>query len=62
MSRMRKAGIGLGGLVLAGALVWAMWPEPAAVDMGTVARGPMQVTVSAEGITRVCGYGNLEAR
>lgn len=53
MSRMRKAGIGLGGLVLAGALVWAMWPEPAAVDMGTVARGPMQVTVSAEGITRV---------
>ncbi|MCC5971310.1 MAG: HlyD family efflux transporter periplasmic adaptor subunit [Pararhodobacter sp.] len=53
MSRIRKAGIGLGGLVLAGALVWAMWPEPAAVDLATVSRGPMQVTISAEGITRV---------
>ena len=53
MSRIRKAGIGLGGLALAGALVWALWPDPAAVDMARVERGPMQVTLSAEGITRV---------
>lgn len=53
MSRIRKAGIGLGGLALAGALVWALWPDPAAVDMAVVTRGPMQVTLSAEGITRV---------
>lgn len=53
MSRIRKAGIGLGGLALAGALVWALWPDPAAVDMAHVERGPMQVTLSAEGITRV---------
>ncbi|HHX91056.1 MAG TPA: HlyD family efflux transporter periplasmic adaptor subunit [Paracoccus sp.] len=53
MSRMRKVGIWLGGLAQAGALAWALWPEPAAVDMGMVTRGPMQVTLSAEGITRV---------
>lgn len=53
MSQIRKAGIGLGGLGLLGALVWAMWPEPSAVDMAVVTRGPMQVTISAEGITRV---------
>jgi len=53
MSGIRKAGIGLGGLALAGALVWAMWPDPVAVDMAVVTRGPMQVTISAEGITRV---------
>lgn len=53
MSRMRKAGIGLGGIALAGAMVWALWPDPAAVDMAFVTRAPMQVTLSAEGITRV---------
>jgi len=53
MSRIRKAGIGLGTVALAGALVWALWPDPAAVDMATVSRAPMQGTLSAEGITRV---------
>ncbi|MCC5988264.1 MAG: HlyD family efflux transporter periplasmic adaptor subunit [Pararhodobacter sp.] len=50
---MRKASMGLGGLALAGALVWALWPEPAAVDVGEVTRGPMQVSLLAEGVTRV---------
>lgn len=53
MGIMRKAAIGAGGLALAGALVWALWPEPAAVDVGEVTRGPLQVSVLAEGITRV---------
>lgn len=46
----------LGGLVLvllAGAGVWAFRPDPLRVDLVTVRAGPMQVTVAAEGITRV---------
>ena len=35
------------------ALVWAFWPEPVPVDMAEVRQAPMQVTVSAEGVTRV---------
>lgn len=33
--------------------VWAFQPEPIAVDLATVERGPMQVTVNQEGRTRV---------
>ncbi|HSF65412.1 MAG TPA: HlyD family efflux transporter periplasmic adaptor subunit [Paracoccaceae bacterium] len=40
-----------GGVGLA--LIWAMWPRPVAVDLVTVEVAPMEVTVAAEGITRV---------
>lgn len=53
MSGIRKAGFGVGALALAGALVWALWPDPAVVDLAVVTRAPMQVTLGAEGITRV---------
>jgi HlyD family secretion protein len=47
----------VGYLVLAIAicllLVWAFRPTPVRVSVGTVARGPLQVTVDAEGKTRV---------
>lgn len=39
-------------LVLGG-LVWALLPAPIAVDLVTARRGPMQVTVSAEGISLI---------
>ncbi len=39
--------------LLIGALVYAFWPRPESVDLGKVTRGPMQVTVNAEGQTRV---------
>jgi HlyD family secretion protein len=35
------------------ALVWLFWPKAVAVDFATAARGPLQVTVSDEGETRV---------
>lgn len=38
------------GLVLL--LAWLLWPKPVAVDFATIARGPLQVTVSDEGETR----------
>ncbi len=53
MSLMRKLGIGLGGIGLAGALVWALWPQPTAVDLAPVIRAPMQGVVAAQGVTRV---------
>ncbi|WP_209426070.1 HlyD family efflux transporter periplasmic adaptor subunit [Pararhodobacter sp. SW119] len=53
MASLRMIGIGVGALALAGAVVWAVWPEPTAVDMARVSRAPLQVTVGAEGITRV---------
>lgn len=38
------AGIGLG---------WFAWPRPVPVDLATISRGPMEVTVEEEGRTRV---------
>jgi HlyD family secretion protein len=35
------------------ALVWLFWPKAVAVDFAIAARGPLQVTVSDEGETRV---------
>ena len=34
-------------------LAWAFRPEPLAVDLAVATRGPMEVTLSAEGVTRV---------
>ncbi len=48
--RLTLAAIGLG---LAGATAWALWPQPAPVDMAVLARGPLRETVAAEGMTRV---------
>src|SRR6266568_1007561 len=40
------------GLGLA-ALVWYAWPAPILVDLATVAKGPMEVTVDDDGKTEV---------
>src|SRR5215472_4364938 len=40
------------GVVLAGAVRLA-WPQPVAVDLATVAKGPMEVTVDDDGKTEV---------
>jgi HlyD family secretion protein len=45
-------GIGLGALALAGAVVWAVWPNPRPSTWPRQPR-PLQVTVAAEGMTRV---------
>ena len=43
----------IGFAALAGLLAVALWPRPAAVDLATVNRGPLVVTVDEEGVTRV---------
>ena len=40
-------------LIVAAALAWSFWPQPVAIDIAQVARGPFQVTVEDEGRTRV---------
>lgn len=39
--------------IAAAALVWFAWPAPLAADVATVARGPMEVTVSDDGKAHV---------
>jgi HlyD family secretion protein len=38
---------------LAGAMVWALLPQPVPVDIAEIGRGSLQVTVNEEGRTRV---------
>jgi HlyD family secretion protein len=38
---------------IAGAAAWALWPKPVLVDTETIARGPLEVTVEDEGVTRI---------
>lgn len=40
-------------LGLVGAIAWAFWPQPQAVDFAVVQRGPMVVTVDEDGKTRI---------
>jgi len=49
----RTFGIVIVSLVVIAGLVFAFWPEPAPVDLATVTRGPMMVTIDEEGETRV---------
>ena len=53
MSKIRIAVISVAAIAAAGALTWAFWPEPVPVDLATVERGPLEVTVSANGVTRI---------
>jgi HlyD family secretion protein len=43
----------VGALILVALIVIGLWPKAQPVELGTVVRGPMQVTVDEEGMTRV---------
>lgn len=45
----------IGGLLVAG-LLYALWPERAAVDTGAVTRGKMSVAITDDGVTRADEY------
>jgi HlyD family secretion protein len=49
-----KRTLGIVALVaLAGSAVWFAWPRPIAVDLATLTKGPMEVTIDDEAKTRV---------
>src|ERR671918_548364 len=48
----RAIWLALSGVVLA-AVAWFAWPRPIPVDLATVTRGPMEVTIEDEAKTRV---------
>lgn len=50
---VRRGIAGLSGLAVIALIAWALWPQPVPVDMATVTRGPLEVTVEDEGITRI---------
>ena len=50
---VRRSVIVLIGLGIAALIVWALLPQPVPVDMATIKRGPLEVTVEDEGITRI---------
>jgi HlyD family secretion protein len=49
----RTIKIGLAAAAVAALAVWAFRPQPVPADFATVTRGPLEVTVSEEGRTRV---------
>lgn len=52
MARWGRVLAGVAALAVGAAAVWALMPDALAVELVTVAEGPMEVTVSAEGKTR----------
>lgn len=57
----RTLGLGLGGGLIAAAVVWALWPQPTLVDLATVTRGPMQGEITAQGVTRARDTSSITA-
>jgi HlyD family secretion protein len=49
----RRSVIVLVGLAIAALIVWALLPQPVPVDMVAISRGPLEVTVEDEGVTRI---------
>ena len=49
----RRILAGVGIAAVAGLIWLAFRPQPVPVDLAVVARGPMEVTVEAEGVTRI---------
>jgi HlyD family secretion protein len=49
----KNRSVWLGILIVAGLLAVSLWPQTVAVDVATVSRGPLVVTIDEEGETRV---------
>jgi HlyD family secretion protein len=49
----KQIGIAVGGILIILAVVWGFWPKPIEVAVKPVQRGPLEVTIEEEGITRV---------
>ncbi len=50
---LRRLPVALVAAALLGFIVYALWPRPVNVDMAEVVRGPLEVTVDEDGVTRI---------
>lgn len=50
---LKRTGLAGAGLLAAAAVLWLAWPAPVGVDLATVRRGAMEVTVDDDGKTQV---------
>ena len=50
---LKRVGWIVGVILVLGGLLWFAWPRPVAVDLATVTKGRMEVTIDDEGKTRV---------
>ena len=50
---LKRAGWTAAALAVVAGIFWLAWPAPVGVDLATVMRGPMEVTIDDEGKTRV---------
>jgi HlyD family secretion protein len=41
------------GLATVALIAWAIWPQPVPVDIAAIKKGPLEVTVEDEGVTRI---------
>jgi HlyD family secretion protein len=40
-------------IIIAAAVAWALWPRPVEVEVATIGRGPLTVTVKEEGLSQI---------
>jgi HlyD family secretion protein len=50
---IRRLALPLLALAIVAAGAWALWPRPVLVDLATIERGSLEVTVEDEGVTRI---------
>ncbi|MCC6946261.1 MAG: HlyD family efflux transporter periplasmic adaptor subunit [Bradyrhizobiaceae bacterium] len=50
---LRRIVLGIVVAAIAAAAIWAFWPKPVGADLATIRRGPLEVTVEDEGVTRI---------
>ena len=49
----RRWGVALAGTCVVAVAAWALVPDPIAVDVAQVTRGPLEVSIAEDGITRI---------
>ena len=49
----RRWGVAAAGALIVAAAAWALVPNPIEVDVARVSRGPLEVTIAEDGVTRI---------
>jgi HlyD family secretion protein len=49
----RRWGVAVTGTLIVAAAAWALVPEPVEVDVARVVRGPLEMSIAEDGVTRI---------